>query len=192
MQRSLKDPPVVKELVDKAKHMTGEEKQNLAMKYFLQAQRHEAGKDLQLVCDSDVFALRYYDASSRLGNLRAKNKVGVFHSKGRGGLPVNEEKAFQEFKTAAEAGLARAKRNMATYYARGCADRYPDRAIAYFLLNDVSICCPLTLDGKTLSITICLLSSALSAWPSSRDLRIRDQKPPANISPHASVLSMFS
>jgi TPR repeat protein len=137
IQQSLVNPPTVKELMDKTKHMNDEEKQNMAMKYFLQAQRYEAGKEVPRGGERDVFARHYYDASSRLGNIEAMNRMGVFHSKGRGGLPINEEKAFKEFKSAADAGLARAQRNLSTYYARGGAGQFRDCAMAYLLLNEV-------------------------------------------------------
>jgi TPR repeat protein len=132
-------PPTIKELLDKAKHMNEEEKQNLATKYFRQAQRYEAGKDVPRGGDSELFARYYYDASSKLGNAEAKNMMGVFHSKGRGGLPINEAKAFEEFEAAAKKGLARAKRNVATYYARGRAGLGQDVEMAYMLLSEVRI-----------------------------------------------------
>jgi TPR repeat protein len=138
IQESHEYPPSVKDLLDKAKHMSGVEKQDMANKYYLQAQRYEARKDVPSGDSSDLFALHYYDASSRLGNLDAKNKLGVFHSKGRGGLPIDEEKALKEFKAAAKAGHARAKRNMATYFARGRADQCQDGSTAYLLLSEVS------------------------------------------------------
>jgi hypothetical protein len=173
--------PTVTELVEKAQNMTGEEKQDMALKYFQQAQRYEAGKDLPPRVNHDLFAFRYYDASSRLGNLNAKNMVGVFHSKGRGGLRINEEKAFNEFKAAAEAGHARAKRNLATYFARGCADHCPDGSMAYLLLNEVRNCCLLTPDGIVILKLIIVFCSKLSEWPSARDYRIRDQPLPTTI-----------
>jgi TPR repeat protein len=137
LQTSMIYPPPVKELVDKAKHMTADEKKDTAMKYFLQAQRYEAGKDVPHGGDREVFARHYYDASSRLGNIEAMNMLGIFHSNGRGGLPINEEKAFKAFEAASDAGLARAKRNLATYYARALAGKDQDGDKAYALLCEV-------------------------------------------------------
>jgi TPR repeat protein len=65
------------------------------------------------------------------------NMLGVFHSKGKGGLPVDEKRAYALFQEAADKGLARAKRNMATYYARGLAGLPLDGEMAYMLLNEV-------------------------------------------------------
>ncbi len=132
-------PPPMKELMDKAKHMSEEEKQNLALKYYRQAQQYETGKNVPIGGEREVFARFYYDASSRLGNVEAMNMMCLFHSKGRGGLPINEEKALTVFKAAADEGHARAKRNVATYYARGLAGLYQDSAMAFMLLNEVRI-----------------------------------------------------
>ena len=84
-------------------------------------------------------ARRYFEASAKLGNIEAITTIGVYHSKGWGGLPIDEQKALEAYKTAAtgDQGNARAKRNLATYHSRGRGGLYPDGEITYKLLAQV-------------------------------------------------------
>jgi TPR repeat protein len=129
----------VHELVDKTKHMSPKEKENTAAEYFLRGSMFEAGKEVSRWVSRTEMALIYFQASAKLGNTEAMNKIGTYYSKGKGGFPMDREKALAAYTEASEKGNARAKRNIATFYARGFGGLNHDGDEAYKLLKEVII-----------------------------------------------------
>lgn len=85
---------------------------------------HEYKAGLQKEQRKDYIGARmHYEAAVTLNHLKAKTNLGVFHAKGRGGLPKNEVKAFQLFFDAAQptSGVAhnRAMFNLAVCFQKG-------------------------------------------------------------------------
>ncbi len=118
--------------------MNDTEKKQAAEEYLRKGRRFESGRETSQWGNLDT-ARRYIEASAKLGNLDAITTIGVYHSKGLGGLPVDEEKALAAYTTASAAkqGSARAKRNLATYYSKGRGGLYHDSDSAYKLLTQV-------------------------------------------------------
>ncbi len=121
--------------------MTDAEKKEAAEDYLRRGRRFESGKEAPPQWGKAIdVARRYFEASATLGNIDAITTMGVFHSKGKGGLPVDEEKARAAYTTAAAAkqGSARAKRNLATYHSKGLGGLYQDGEAAFMLLAQVT------------------------------------------------------
>jgi hypothetical protein len=129
-------PVSVKELLERTRHMNDTEKKQAGEDYLRQGRRFESGRETSLWGNSDM-ARRYFEASAELGNLDAVVTMGVYHSKGMGRLPIDENKALAAYTAAAKQGSARAKRNIATYYLRGRGDLCLDSEKAYKLLEQV-------------------------------------------------------
>ena len=132
-------PVSVQELLAKTNGMNDTKKEQAAEEYLRKGRRFEAGTEKSEFDNIDM-ARRYFEASAKLGNTDAITTMGVYHSKGLGGLPIDEDKALTAYKTVAAAnkqGSARAKRNLATYYSRGCGGLYQDGDTAYLLLAQV-------------------------------------------------------
>jgi TPR repeat protein len=129
-------------LVDKTRHMNPTEIRKTAADYLWRGNMFEVGKEVppwNSVVSGAVIARFYFEASARLGNSEAMNKMGVYHSKGKGGLPIDGEKALAAY-TEASSGKncsARAKRNIATFHARGLGGLDHDNDMAYRLLREV-------------------------------------------------------
>lgn len=68
---------------------------------------------------SDVNAVKFYEAGAEAGDPSSKFTLGVWYSKGRGGLNVDLEKAFQLQLQAAEQGHPLAMFNIGVYYMGG-------------------------------------------------------------------------
>ncbi len=137
-------PRSSKELLDKTKHMNPAEKEKAAAEYLCRGNMFEVGKEVPPWSSgqSGGFTARlYFEASALLGNTEAMNKMGIYHSKGKGGLPIDSEKALAKYTEAATAknGTARAKRNLATFHARGFGGLNQDSGSAYMLLREVHI-----------------------------------------------------
>ena len=149
-------PESAHELLEKTKNMTDSEKKQAAEDYLRIGRRFESGRETPQWGKGPDTARRYFEASAKLGNVDAMITMGVYHSKGKGGLPIDEEKALAAYKSAAAANLgsARAKRNLATYYSRGRGGLYQDGEMAYTLLAQVIR--PLARDFTSLSTTFAI------------------------------------
>ncbi len=117
--------------------MGGAEKKQAAEAYLRRGRLLESGQEKLAWGNGQVVARSYFEASAKLGNTEAITTIGVFHSKGRGGLPINEEKALEAYKAASKLGNARAKRNLAMYHAKGRADLHQDVKMTQSLLLQV-------------------------------------------------------
>ncbi len=118
-----------------------EDKKKAAVEYLRRGHMFEARKEVPLWGSPTEVARFYFEASAKLGNAEAMNKMGVYYSKGQGGLPLDGEKALSVYMDAASAkdGSARAKRNIATFHARGLGGLSQDSKVAFMLLNEVPI-----------------------------------------------------
>ncbi len=127
------------ELVEKTKSMNPIEKEKAAADYYSLGCKFEIGKLVPLWGTGAKVARFYFEASANLGYLEAQNKIGVYYSKGRGGLSINEEKALDAYKEAGKNGSARARRNIAIYHAQGLGGLHQDTDIAFMLLSEVRL-----------------------------------------------------
>jgi TPR repeat protein len=130
-------PPKIDDLLSKAKLKTGKEKQALGEEYFLRGKAFEDGIEIPKQGTKDDHARSYYEAGARLGSIRAKSAIGVFHAQGRGGLPPKDKAALVEYQAAADRGDVRAIRNLALYHSTGRGDLFQDRLKAFNLLKEV-------------------------------------------------------
>jgi TPR repeat protein len=130
----------VHSLLAKTKHMDDTQKKQAAEDYLRRGRRFESGREETSKWYSGTEIARcYFEASAKLGNIDAITTMGVYYSKGKGGLPIDEEKALAAYSTAAAAkhGSERAKRNLATYYSRARGGLYQDGETACKLLTQV-------------------------------------------------------
>jgi TPR repeat protein len=129
------------ELIEKTQDMNPIEKERAAANYFSRGNMFEIGNLVPLTGSGIDIACFYFEASAKLGNPEAKNKLGVYYSKGKGGFPMNEGKALEVYKEAASGknGSSRAKRNIAIYHAKGMGGLYQDSEMAYMLMSEVQI-----------------------------------------------------
>ena len=125
--------------------MSPAEKKETAAEYFSRGNMFESRKETQRLVNSTEIARFYFEASAKLGHVEAQNKMGIYHSKGMGGLPINDEKAVEAFTEAANHGVdgcTQAKRNLAKCNARGLGGLYHDKNKPYTLLSKVLFATP--------------------------------------------------
>ena len=133
-------PTSASELIKRTRHMSPAEKKETAAEYFSCGNMLESRKETQRLVNSAEIARFYFEASAKLGHVEAQNKMGIYHSKGKGGLPINDEKAVEAFTEAAHHGVdgcTQAKRNLAKCYARGLGGLYQETDKPYMLLSEV-------------------------------------------------------
>lgn len=79
-------------------------------------------------------AISWYEKGMELNNPESTNMLGIIYSEGKGGIPVNMDKAFEMFRKAAEEGYTAAMCNLANFYATKLRTPNYNEAIRWYKL----------------------------------------------------------
>eukprot|EP00292_Cryptomonas_paramecium_P010566 CAMPEP_0113675298 /NCGR_PEP_ID=MMETSP0038_2-20120614/7932_1 /TAXON_ID=2898 /ORGANISM="Cryptomonas paramecium" /LENGTH=260 /DNA_ID=CAMNT_0000592045 /DNA_START=26 /DNA_END=803 /DNA_ORIENTATION=+ /assembly_acc=CAM_ASM_000170 len=108
------------------------ERNKQAIQYFEDGQGYENGsKEIEFGTDRGQLqkerqAFQYFLAAAMLGHKDAMGIVGIYYSKGKGGVTRDDRKALDWYERGQAAGDSRSARNAALFHAQGRGGKYSD------------------------------------------------------------------